>query len=99
MNNTRRYIWTVYILLWVYFIFFDSSLDKDSHTSTYLIIGWIPFLILHFLWKNKNVKSYTKVVSDNVEEPSELKKARRMKEDKIISDDEFERIKQKIEKS
>jgi hypothetical protein len=99
MNNARKYIWTVYIILWVYFIFFDSSYDKGDHIVAYLLFGWLPFLILHFVWKNKNVKAYTSVKAENIEEIVELKKARKLREDKIISYEEFEKIKQKLEKS
>lgn len=49
--NVKKYIWSAYILLWVYFIFFDTSYDQSSHIFTYLVFGWIPFLVLHKLWK------------------------------------------------
>lgn len=96
MNSARKFIWTLYILLWVYFLFFDSSYEKDSHISIFLIIGWIPFLILHFLWKNKSQKSYTRITTESSENSSELKKARKLRDDNIISEEEFEKIKHKI---
>lgn len=54
MENVKKYIWSAYILIWVYFIFFDSSYDQDSHIFTYLFIGWVPFLILHSIWGKRN---------------------------------------------
>jgi hypothetical protein len=50
MNIRTKYIWSTYILLWLYFIFFDSSYNQEDHILTYLIFGWIPFLILYSLW-------------------------------------------------
>lgn len=50
--TAKKYIWSAYILLWVYFILFDTSYDQSSHIFTYLVFGWIPFLVLHKLWKS-----------------------------------------------
>lgn len=54
MRIERKYIWTIYILLWVYFIFFDNSYSQEDHISTFLILGWVPFAILSWVWRPKN---------------------------------------------
>ncbi|SRR6266496_4540828 len=51
MSSAKKYIWSVYIILWVYFIIFDSSYEQSDHIALYLVFGWIPFVILHFLWR------------------------------------------------
>jgi hypothetical protein len=73
MENVRKYIWSVYILLWVYFLFFDSSIDKSDHISIYLFFGWIPFLILHFLWKHKNTLSEDNAPANTLKKLDEFK--------------------------
>lgn len=50
----KKIIWSIYILGWVYFVFLDSSYSQTDHIFSYLLFGWIPFLALHFLWKNKD---------------------------------------------
>ena len=96
MNNSRKYIWSVYVIIWIYFFFFDSSLDQSSHIFTFLIFGWIPFLILHFLWKNKHNENDYKTMGITQDQSIELNKAMSLKKQKIISNEEFEKIKQKI---
>jgi len=54
MTNARKYIWSVYVLLWVYFIFFDASFEQDTHIFTYLIFGWIPFIAISWIWGKDN---------------------------------------------
>lgn len=52
--NAKKYIWSVYILIWIYFIFFDSSYEQSDHIFSFLIFGWIPFLALHLIWKKNS---------------------------------------------
>ena len=59
MDNARKYIWSAYFILWVYFIFFDSSYEQEDHILLYLTLGWIPFSILHFIWKKSQPSSST----------------------------------------
>lgn len=53
MSDERKLIWSLYILIWVYFIFFDNSYRQGDHIFYYLLVGWVPFLTLHFVWKPK----------------------------------------------
>ena len=62
--NIKKYIWSAYILLWVYFIFFDTSYDQSSHIFTYLVFGWIPFLALHKLWRPNVSLNETSIVNN-----------------------------------
>jgi hypothetical protein len=73
MENIRKYIWSVYILFWVYLLFLDSSIDKSDHISIYLFFGWIPFLILHFLWKHKNTLSEDNAPANTLKKLDEFK--------------------------
>ena len=57
MNNTKKYIWSAYVLLWVYFIFFDQSYEQSDHIGSYLFFGWIPFLALTLIWRNRSKKT------------------------------------------
>lgn len=72
MNNVKKYIWSIYILLWVYFIFFDSSVDQASHIDTYLVLGWIPFVIVHFIWRNKTTLPTVQEVSPSTDDQYKL---------------------------
>jgi hypothetical protein len=54
MNKTNKYVWTLYLLIWFYFIFFDTSYNKESNIATYLFLGWIPFLLASWIWKRNN---------------------------------------------
>ena len=54
MNKPRKIIWTTYLAFWLYIAFFIRSYDKGDYIMLYLIFGWIPFLIAHFIWRDKN---------------------------------------------
>lgn len=68
MNDARKYIWSLYILLWIYFIFFDSSWDQNDHISLYLIIGWIPFLAVSWIWGRNNQSAASQTNSDDLKQ-------------------------------
>jgi len=53
VNKPRKIIWTVYLAFWLYIAFFIRSYDKSDYIFLYLIFGWIPFLIAHFIWRDK----------------------------------------------
>lgn len=69
MSSAKKYIWSTYAVLWVYFIFFDSSFEQSDHIVLYLIFGWIPFIILHYLWRQS---SRTPVAVHRSNEPDTL---------------------------
>lgn len=48
----KQIIWTTYIIIWVYFLFLDTSYGSEDRFFIFIVLGWIPFLVLHFLWKN-----------------------------------------------
>ena len=50
MNKPRKIIWTTYLAFWLYIAFFIRSYDKGDYIISYLILGWVPFLIAHFIW-------------------------------------------------
>lgn len=52
-QDIRKIIWSVYTIIWIYFIFFDNSYGQEDHIFLYLVLGWIPFLILHKIWKTE----------------------------------------------
>lgn len=99
INKNRKIIWTSYIIGWIYFIFFDSSYSQDDHFFYYFIFGWIPFVILHFLWKNDDVNNNHKTdeVTDDFDDSlQKLEKLKRLREGKLINDEEFFKMKKQI---
>lgn len=49
MNKSQKIIWTIYLLIIVF-----SFLQKNGDILLrYLVFGWIPFLIAHFIWREK----------------------------------------------
>ncbi len=56
MNKPHKIIWTSYLFVWI-FLFVTQKSDffayGESILVEYLLFGWIPFLIAHFIWKDK----------------------------------------------
>lgn len=57
MNTPQKIIWTIYVLIYLYIALFGPEYDKESWFVSYILFGWIPFLILHFMWGNKKIKT------------------------------------------
>ena len=56
MNTPRKIILTIYLAVWLYLLFFAHFTYKGDRGPTllaYLILGWIPFLIAYFIWREK----------------------------------------------
>lgn len=60
MNNTKKYIWSFYVLIWVYILFFDSSYQQGDHIVTYLFFGWIPFVIFGYIWTDNKISNISR---------------------------------------
>lgn len=60
MNQAQKIIWSMYLGIWIYIFFLVDEYSRDSYIFGYLILGWIPFLIAHFIWKDKSSKPKTK---------------------------------------
>lgn len=56
MNKIQKVIWTVYLFFWFYIFFFIDYYYREDYIFGYLFFGWIPFLIAHFVWKDKRRK-------------------------------------------
>lgn len=63
MNKTQKIAWTVY-LVFLFLVFLNKevffirdirtgSLTNERLFGTYVNFGWIPALILHFIWRDK----------------------------------------------
>lgn len=59
MNHAQKIIWSIYLGIWVYIFFFVDEFSRDSYIIGYLIFGWIPFSIAHFMWGDKSKKPKT----------------------------------------
>tara|TARA_B100001964_G_scaffold16196_1_gene16761 strand:- start:1175 stop:1336 length:162 start_codon:yes stop_codon:yes gene_type:complete len=49
MNTPRKVIWTAYLIA-LTFSFFSGGMELGI---IFIILGWIPFLLAHFIWKGK----------------------------------------------
>lgn len=55
MNKPQKIVWTFYLLLIVFlFLRTVGGLRDDSNVFiAYLVFGWLPFLLVHFIWRDK----------------------------------------------
>jgi len=55
MSKSQKIVWSFYLLFIIYFFLKSvGGLTDDSNIFiAYLVFGWIPFLIAHFIWKDK----------------------------------------------
>ena len=55
MNKVQKIVWTAYLFLFV--ILFLRSVggmtDDENALVAYIVFGWVPFLIAHFIWRDK----------------------------------------------
>lgn len=51
MNKAQKIIWSGYIILFIPCLLFEA---EDSF-FLYLLLGWLPALILSFIWKDKKM--------------------------------------------
>ena len=51
LNVSQKIIWTIYI-----FVLAVSLFNDDDNFVGYLVLGWVPFLITHLLWRNDKEK-------------------------------------------
>ena len=74
MNKAQKIIWTIYLfLLLTLFIRAVGGLrDGNEVLHAYFVLGWIPFLIAHFIWREK--KSKEKLSSEGKKEADVKKK-------------------------
>jgi len=55
MNKAQKIIWTAYLSLIIVGIIRTTctGYNKDYLLWITLLFGWIPFLIAHFIWREK----------------------------------------------
>lgn len=90
MNTPRRVIWTAYLAIWIYLLFVGDSSELEYNIMYYFSFGWIPFLLLHYLWRGVSPEKAKSTSLDD------LKKYKRMKDEGLLSDKEYQEIKKDI---
>jgi len=55
MNKAQKIIWSGYIVSLIFLLIGDVGENVPNKFLVTLIVGWIPVLILHFIWREKNI--------------------------------------------